>query len=68
MSQVGRVSAAYALGVAVRLARGFIQDLVGIVGLGLVAYGAAQIYLPAGAIVAGVEMVGVSYLLARANG
>jgi hypothetical protein len=47
--------------------RDLIRDLVGILGGGLIAAGAALIYVPAGVIVAGAFLVLVAWLTARSG-
>lgn len=46
-------------------ARGYISDALGIVGAGLVSYGAWSIYAPAGFIVAGVLLIALAVAGAR---
>ena len=43
------------------------RDLGGLVGAGLIAYGAGLIYRPAGFIVAGLLLLASAFLLARAD-
>lgn len=49
--------------------RGWIADLCAVAGLGLLSYGAWLVYVPAGAIVPGVVLLGVGIVGAlRGNG
>lgn len=47
-------------------ARGYLSDVLGLVGAGLVSYGAWTIYAPAGLIVAGVLLIALAVAGARA--
>jgi hypothetical protein len=47
---------------------GILRDLAGIAGAGSIAFGAWQIYAPAGLIVGGALVLTAVYFLARAEG
>jgi hypothetical protein len=57
------------LAVALRARMGdTIRDLIGLAGAGLVAYGAGEIYRPAGFIVGGLFLLVGAFLTAKARG
>lgn len=42
-----------------------LADITGIAGAGLLSYGAAQVYAPAGYIVGGVLLIAAAYMVSR---
>ena len=66
MSEAG-TTFAFKAGVAVRVLGTMLPDLIGLVGASLTAFGAGEIYRPAGYIVGGLMLVAASLLAARAT-